>query len=254
MKIVTLLENSTCREDLYAEHGLSLYVESQGHRILFDMGQTDGFARNAHKLGVDLAEVEAAVLSHGHDDHGGGLATFLRINDHAPVYVNRHAFEPHYNAQNRDIGLNPALDKSRMIFTEGTIEICPGVTLHTFPVLPEDTSGLQRMDGGRLVPEDFRHEQYLLIEENGLRVLFSGCAHKGIVPIARAFRPDVLIGGFHLSKIQDGAVLDRIAAELLTLPTRYYTGHCTGEAQFRFLKSKMGDKLEPLSTGTRVEL
>lgn len=254
MKIVTLLENTARREDLLREHGLSIYIESQGHRVLFDMGQSDAFAQNAAVLGVDLGKVEAAVLSHGHYDHGGGLRRFLQVNDHAKIYVNQHAFELHYNAQNRDIGLDPSLDRSRMIFGNKATEILPGFTLHTIPDAPVDTSGLQRMVGNKLVPEDFRHEQYLLVEENGKRILFSGCAHKGIVQIARAFRPDVLVGGFHLSKIQDESMLDGIAEALLALPTRYYTGHCTGQMQFDRLKQKMGSRLEELYTGAEPEL
>lgn len=254
MKIVTLLENTTCREDLGCEHGLSIYIESQGHRVLFDMGQSDMFAQNADVLGVDLGNVEAAVLSHGHYDHGGGLHRFLQINRYSEVYVNQYAFEPHYNARNRNIGLDPALDKSRMIFVDKPTEILPGFTLHTIPDVPVDTSGLQRMEGSVLIPEDFRHEQYLLVEEDGLRVLFSGCAHKGIVQIARVFRPDVLIGGFHLSKIQERSVLDGIAEALLSLPTRYYTGHCTGGMQFAYLKQKMGTRLEGLCTGSILRI
>lgn len=254
MKIVTLMENTTCREELQCEHGLSLYIESQGHRILFDMGQSGAFAENAENLGVDLTKVEAAVLSHGHYDHGGGIGRFLKTNAQAPIYVNSYAFEGHFNAQNRNIGLNPGLDKSRMIFVDKKRSILPGITLHTLPVMPENTFGLQRMENGQLVPEDFRHEQYLLLEENGIRVLLSGCAHKGIVQIARAFQPDVLIGGFHLSKIQDKAVLDKVAGDLLALSTRYYTGHCTGREQFAYLKKQMGGWLEELHTGSVVHI
>lgn len=253
MKIVALIENTTCREDLHCEHGLSLYIECRGHRILFDMGQSEAFAENAETLGVDLTKVEAAVLSHGHYDHGGGIGRFLEKNVQAPIYVNSCVFEGHFNAQNQDIGLNPGLDKRRMIFLDGQTEIFPGITLHTIPEAPWDTSGLQRMVGNKLVPEDFRHEQYLLLEENGIRVLLSGCAHKGIVQIARSFQPDVLIGGFHLSKIQDKAVLDQIAGDLLALPTRYYTGHCTGREQFLFLKQQMGRRLEELHTGSLLQ-
>ena len=54
MKIYTLLENTTCRENLAAEHGLSLYIETGSHNILFDTGQTGAFADNAEKMGVDL--------------------------------------------------------------------------------------------------------------------------------------------------------------------------------------------------------
>ena len=102
--------------------------------------------------------------------------------------------------------------------------------------------------------EDFRHEQYLLIEESGKKICFSGCSHKGILNIVRWFRPDVLVGGFHFMKLDpegDGAEPLRQAARQLTAyPTVYYTGHCTGEKQFAFLKRIMGEQLQALSAGT----
>ena len=94
MKVVTLMENTVCREGFRCEHGLSLYLETGNHKILFDAGQSAAFAENAEKLGVDLSKVDFAVLSHGHYDHGGGLGKFLQIHPKAPVYVSRYAFEP----------------------------------------------------------------------------------------------------------------------------------------------------------------
>ena len=67
MKITALVENTVSGQlagTLGREHGLSLYIEALGHKILFDMGQTDLFARNAAALGADLAAVDLAVLSH----------------------------------------------------------------------------------------------------------------------------------------------------------------------------------------------
>lgn len=125
MKIWTLLENTTCREDLHPEHGLSLYIETDRRRILFDMGQSSAFAENAVKMGVDLSAVDTAILSHGHYDHGGGIGQFLRCNDRAPVYISRYAFEPHYNASGKYIGLDSDLQSSgRLVFTEESCVLC----------------------------------------------------------------------------------------------------------------------------------
>ena len=66
MKLTVLAENTACREDVTAQHGLSLYIETGDKKILFDMGQTDAFAKNAERLGADLSQVDLAVLSHGH--------------------------------------------------------------------------------------------------------------------------------------------------------------------------------------------
>lgn len=256
MKIVTLMENTACREDLTAEHGLSLYIETGDRRILFDAGQSGAFADNAEKLGIDLSEVDLAVLSHGHYDHGGGLARFLDLNATAPVYLNPHAFEPHFNGAEKDIGLDKTLlESGRLQFAEDGQALAPGIRLYSQISCPYGIRpfGLTVREQGRLVPEDFRHEQYLLIKEQGKRILFSGCSHRGILNIVSHFRPDVLVGGFHFMKLDPaGAELEAAAAELKRFPTVYYTGHCTGEAQFERLKEMLGQKLHGLHTGKQI--
>lgn len=254
MKVVTLMENTACREDMCFEHGLSLYIETQTHKILFDAGQTGAFAENAQKLGVDLREVDFAVLSHGHYDHGGGLKAFLKCNETAPVYVSQYAFEPHYGA-NGYIGLDLGLQNSdRIRYVAEDIPLDMGMTLCRIDVAPMDTAGLTVEEKGERKPDDFRHEQYLLIEEKGKRILISGCSHKGILNIVEAFQPDVLIGGFHFMKITEEEKLKTAAEKLLTYDTVYYTGHCTGQKQYDYLKTIMGEKLHYISTGTVLEL
>ncbi len=258
MTITCLLENTSNRPDLSAEHGLSLYVETGGRRILFDMGQTDLFARNAQALGIDLSAVDLAVISHGHNDHGGGLRTFLEINDRAPVYVQKDAFLPHHNAAGRYIGLDTALQNHpRLIFTGDRADIDEELTLMTCNGLERPHSpghfGLTERVGDTLIPDDFRHEQYLLIREGARRVLLSGCSHKGIADIAEWFSPDVLVGGFHVSKMPLGGELDGIARLLNSHRTDFYTGHCTGAAAYDFMSLRMKN-LHSLSCGTRVTL
>lgn len=263
MKIWTLVENTTCRDDLQAEHGLSLYIETGNHRILFDAGQTGAFIGNAEKIGIDLSQVDLAILSHGHYDHGGGLLPFLELNHTAPVYINRNAFIPHYHGIEKYNGLDPTLAKSdRIVLTDNDIILDKGISLHTCNdnscKYPIESFGLQAMEHGQLIPDDFRHEQYLLIEEHGKKILFSGCSHKGILNIVSWFQPDVLIGGFHFVKIApEGLGADKLtnaANTLMQYPTTYYTGHCTGLAQYDFLKKHMGNRLHYLSTGQSITI
>ena len=255
MKIITLIENTTTRDDLTAEHGLSLYIETGDLRILFDAGESGAFAVNGQKLGADLTQVAFAVLSHAHHDHGNGLSTFLGINKTAPVYLRNRAFDLRYNAKGKYIGVDPGLNGCpRLRFTGETTQLAEGVALHTIPMPPEDTAGMTVRKEGVPVPEDFSHEQYLLVEEAGKRILFSGCSHKGIRSIAKYFQPDVLIGGFHFMNVEDEAFLKDAAAELLQYNTVYYTGHCTGEKQYAIMKKVMGDRLHYLATGSSLIL
>ena len=264
MRIVTLVENTSLSPDLEAEHGLSLLLEVNGRRLLFDMGQSPAFARNAHRLGVDLAAVDTAILSHGHYDHGGGLEEFLRQNAAAPVYLSPFAFESHLSGLKRDIGLSPALQTcGRLRYVSADTDLGDGLTLTpcagAAPAVPIDPAGLFTCREGRLLPEDFRHEQYLIAEEAGRRVVFSGCSHRGILNIVRWLRPDVVVGGFHfkhldLQREEHLAVLDDAARRLLDSGAVFYTCHCTGEAAYRFLKNRMADRLHPLSTGSILNL
>ncbi|HHY87062.1 MAG TPA: MBL fold metallo-hydrolase [Verrucomicrobia bacterium] len=85
VRITVLVENSVHRPGLMAEHGLSFHVQIGRHNILFDTGQTELVVRNAKALGLDLSQLEAIVLSHGHYDHTGGVPAILGIAPKARV-------------------------------------------------------------------------------------------------------------------------------------------------------------------------
>lgn len=124
MLLRALIENTSTTSDYKCEHGLSLYIETQKHKILFDTGASGLFAENASVMGIDLSKVNIAVISHGHHDHGGGLKTFLGINSQAKVYIHGKAFEKHYGNRPsgviEDIGLDAVgkylLDTNSMCF------------------------------------------------------------------------------------------------------------------------------------------
>ncbi|MDD2234946.1 MAG: MBL fold metallo-hydrolase [Desulfitobacteriaceae bacterium] len=87
MLIKTLVENISISKDFGNEHGLSLYIETKKHKILFDVGASELFLQNAKKLDVNITDVDILVISHGHYDHGGGLKVFLQENSAATVYL-----------------------------------------------------------------------------------------------------------------------------------------------------------------------
>lgn len=261
MKISMLMENTPFAEGFQFEHGLSLHIETESHRILFDMGQSDGFIANAKRLGIDLAVVDVAVLSHGHYDHGGGLEAFLAVNSKALVYVSQYAFDSCFSGTERYIGLKPELNgHPRLRFVKEQLTLNDELELFAFNERARpfvmDSYGLNTLRNKALIPDDFRHEQYLLIREQGRRVLISGCSHKGILNIMSWFAPDVLIGGFHFMKVDPSSpehtVLDEAAQALAQADTQYYTCHCTGLAQYEYLKARMGDQLQYLAAGQQI--
>lgn len=258
MKLYTLLENTSYNADLHTEHGLSLYLEACGHKILFDAGQTDAFAYNAKLLGVDLSAADIAILSHGHYDHGGGMIYFLGLNDRASLYIHKNAFGQRYNGRGEFIGLNEALrNNSRIKYTSGLTVLADGLTLFdcndNLPVIPLNPYGLTTVRDDKQVADDFVHEQYLLVEENNKRILITGCSHKGIINLVSWFEPDILVGGFHFKSETDPNILRSYGEQLLQHKTIYYTGHCTGEEQYVLLKEMMGEQLHHIRTGTILE-
>ncbi len=241
MKITAIIENRSKKDGIGSEHGLCLYIETEKRRILFDMGQTELFSKNAAALGIDLSEVDIAVLSHGHYDHGGGLAKFLDINKKAPVYISKQAFLPYFNGTEKYIGLDISLKNSdRLVFTDDTYEIESGLTLFSCNgekrIHDLGSFGLTEKTENGFIPDRFLHEQYLLIENS---VLISGCSHKGILNIAKWFEPKALVGGFHFSKLPLDDTLKGYAEYLACFDTDFYTCHCTGEEQYEFMKKYM---------------
>ncbi|QHN07900.1 MBL fold metallo-hydrolase [Methanothermobacter sp. THM-2] len=255
LKIICLVED-TPKDPLMGEHGLSLYIESD-IRILFDMGQSRLFAENARRLGVDLREVDVAVISHGHYDHGGGLRHFLEINDSADVLMGEGAFTPRYaiNGDWRFIGLEE-IHNDRIKFISKT-ESFPGfVVIRDFGDLFERPPGNRTLFAclnGKPVPDRFSDELAIVIEDEGHLNLITGCSHNGILNIVSKVsdifhKPlDLLVGGFHLEGPSEEVA--SWLGEFVRGPV--YTGHCTSEeARLSFAEGPVN--VSPFQTGTEI--
>ncbi|KAF5429622.1 7,8-dihydropterin-6-yl-methyl-4-(beta-D-ribofuranosyl)aminobenzene 5'-phosphate synthase [Candidatus Methanophagaceae archaeon] len=80
MDLTVLVDNNTLIDRyFYGEPGVSYFIEAEGKRILFDVGYSDAFIKNARKMNVDLLNLDFLALSHGHLDHTWGLDPLIRI-------------------------------------------------------------------------------------------------------------------------------------------------------------------------------
>lgn len=114
MVIKVLVDNRTLDEsDLVCEHGLSLYVECDGAAFLVDTGASGAFLKNACAMGIDLAAVDFCLISHGHDDHSGGLREFMELDSRAKVILSSdvftHRFFSDRGGEIKDIGTDQSL-------------------------------------------------------------------------------------------------------------------------------------------------
>ncbi|NLT96310.1 MAG: MBL fold metallo-hydrolase [Clostridia bacterium] len=274
MIIKVLAENTSISKDLGSEHGLSLYIETSNHKILFDVGASRLFLENAEKLNVDISDVDYLVISHGHYDHGGGLRVFLRENTKAEVFLQRLAFEKYYALRSNDeleyIGLDEDLKHNRrIVLTSDLFVINKGIELFSNITrkgpLPFSNNRLFMVQNGQTVKDVFLHEQNLVIEEGGKTLLVTGCAHNGIVNIIEHYHdlkghmPDYVVGGFHLSgrspvSSEEPETIDKISKYLMETNAVFYTCHCTGIEPYNRLKAAMGNNINYLSTGSEITI
>lgn len=272
MRVLNLVEDLAGRDGCASAHGLSYYIETPRHRLLMDAGPGEVLLDNARTLGVDLARVDAAVLSHGHYDHGDGLVAFGRVNQTAKVYLRRTAtrrcFGDDGGGALRYIGLDPAaLRRDGLVFVDGTLRIDEELTLFGDiagrRAWPQANLRLRREAEGGVAQDEFDHEQCLVVSADGLRVLFSGCAHSGILNILDRFHalfggwPDAVVSGFHMMKRapyapdEERTILETAEA-LRALPCRYFTGHCTGVPAYALMRGVLGDRLRYVRCGEEV--
>lgn len=269
MKATVLVDNIAA-EDIKSEWGLSFFIEYQGHKILLDAGGSELFAENAKKLGLSLAEVEYAALSHAHYDHGNGMIRFFAENDKAKFHLRRGTGENCYGKRwifRKYIGIPRRVMTDyaqRIELVEGDYPLCPGVTL-----VPHKTPGLENIgkreamylrEGRKWYPDDFRHEQSLVFEtERGL-VIFNSCSHGGADNIIKEVQSTfpgkkiyAIIGGFHLYNKTEEEVLAFARRVQECDVEQIYTGHCTGKKAYGLLQGVLGDKLHQLHSGLVME-
>ncbi len=272
MKITVLAENQALCDKLKAEHGLSLWIETKKHKILFDVGAGELFYDNAKKLGIDIAQADTMILSHDHYDHGGGLKTFLQVNEKAKIYMQQEVFGQRYakdtNGAMTEIGLDKSLQgNDRFVFVQDELVIDEELTIFadvdTDIMAPTGNARLFMQSKGALKADDFVHEQNLLLSYGTKKVLFTGCAHRGIVNILEhVYRQtgryaDVVIGGFHLFDLNVQHAVDeenirQIGRYMQKTGKMYYTGHCTGQDAYEVLKEMLCAKIEPLCGGSVI--
>ncbi|PZP37919.1 MAG: MBL fold hydrolase [Shewanella oneidensis] len=279
MKLTALVDNTRLdsRPDLAVERGLSFHVETMGSQILFDTGSSNSFCENAALMNISIQDVDLAVISHRHHDHCNGTTHFIERNSKAKIYL-KDCEDKNYRFKafgfKNDVGINKELLKNaseRLVFVEHTTEILPNIFIVT-----EISHKYEKPKGNRYLytqsengyeNDTFDHELVLVVKESDGLIVFTGCAHSGVLNMVETaielfpnHRIKAVVGGFHLVGLPlfnsiGGTKQDirAIGQALSHYPIdKLYTGHCTGMKAFGLLKEVLGDRLEHLPTGRSV--
>lgn len=269
IRITTLVDDTALGGGLLAEHGLSFWIEYGDKRILFDTGQSDILVQNAKTLGINLAETDAIVLSHGHYDHTGGLPTVLDIASKAKIYLHPAATEPKFSRKvpgAKSIGMShlakKAVQKRHVIWTATPAQIFPGMSvtgqvprLNNF----EDVGGAFFVDENYQKPDELLDDQTLFIESAKGLVVVLGCAHSGVINtldyisnLTSQNKIYAVIGGMHLLNASRIRIANTIEAFKKYEIQKIVPLHCTGQKAMGDLKNTFGDKCSFLGAGGQI--
>jgi len=253
MKLTVLVDNNTLIDRyFYGEPGVSYYIEADGLKVLFDLGYSDLFIRNAHKMSIDLFDLDYIVLSHGHLDHSWGLDPLLRMYTEATLegfttkrpklVAHPKALLPKWNDEMPQsgslIGANVLsaffelqLNKEPQYLSEHLMFL--GEIERTNDFEAQEPHGKMLENG--IEKDDFLlDDSALSYKASGGLVIVTGCFHSGICNIVQQARKACgerrildIIGGFHLMDPRKEQLLGTLEYMQALNPEALHACHCT---------------------------
>lgn len=276
LRITTLIENNPDdKNELCFEHGLSLLIEADGKRILFDTGQSGDFIKNAGALNQNLENLDFVIISHGHYDHSGGFEKLIENVKKVPkLVVGEEFFRPKYKTVSENeykfngVSFSEDYISEKEILLNKVKEDIVYLTEHiiVFHHFKQSNDFEKRnskffyKENSHYSADEFDDEISLgIVTEKGLVVIL-GCSHVGVVNILNTIQERVsspiyaVIGGTHLVE----ASAERIQKTIESLKNMKIqlvaVSHCTGEDGIRSIGREFKEKFLYNNTGKMIEI
>jgi len=272
LSITIIVDNVSDTSELKSEHGLSIWVEADDRRILFDTGQSDILIHNTKRLGIDLASADTLILSHGHYDHTGGVEPVIVRNSSIAIYCNSGVFIPRYSRQPdgrmKPIGItrksSEALHKiwDNIHWVDRPLMLADDIGI-TGPIPRvtdfEDTGGNFFNDLEGVKPDPVSDDLAVWVQTSRGLCVLTGCCHSGLVNTLQYISSltgqtpvHSIIGGFHLLNASSERMENTCAYLHDRNINRIVPCHCTGEKAVEYFRSRFNDRIQIGRVGSNV--
>ncbi|MBQ1288117.1 MAG: MBL fold metallo-hydrolase [Erysipelotrichaceae bacterium] len=265
MKLKVLVDNNTFIDMYYlAEPAVSYFIQDKDTALLFDTGYSDVFLLNAKKMGIDLNKADRIALSHGHNDHSGGLGYLKSCGKKFKLIAHPGAFVEREDDAGTKIGSPLSEEAIRERFD---------VSCHTEPYfindrlvflgqietsLPFETRYAigRKYENGTSAEDLILDDSALVYKGRDGLFIITGCSHAGICNIIEYAKKVCgcdkihgVIGGFHLFENDErlSRTIDYLSENKIEL---LYPCHCVSLAA----KIEIGRKLKIREVGVGLEL
>lgn len=265
MKLKVLEDNNTYIDMYYlGEPAVSYYIEDGNDKILFDVGYSDAFMINAKKMGIDLNNVNKLVISHGHDDHTGGLKDFFKEKRNIELISHPESFNYKEDATGLYIGSSLSKEELDEVcslnLSKEPVQVSENIIyLGEIPIAndfePRYTIG-KSIVGGEKIDDMIEEDSAIVYKSSQGLFIITGCSHSGICNIIEYAKKVCndnriygVIGGFHLFEINNRLekTIEYLKQNNIML---LYPCHCVS------LKAKieMGKELDIKEVGVGLEI
>ena len=246
MKLTILVDNfvTAAKVGLLGEWGYSALLETPAGALLIDTGASGRVLLNNMKvLGHDPAKLSCLALSHGHDDHTGGLTALLEAAPQVrgKVYASPFATRERLEGESLRPAGGLALREVSFLSVEGRVEILPDVWAFDVPPAGRNASYVtrghmfERGEDGEVRPDTFADDLSFLVRgERGWSLLL-GCAHAAlpniVTRVAELFgldEFDTIAGGTHMKSLEPWELAQWTSVMSEWPVQRWRLNHCTG--------------------------